>query len=93
MDEIHDEIMNSGRSKMTNKVAGIVVTGDSDGAEHIIGNLANFLISLGFTIPAASILLTVCGLDKVKEVVKVEKSSGSITRRHTFLSQKELLRI
>ncbi len=56
LDEIHDEIMNSGRSKMTNKVAGIVVTGDSDGAEHIIGNLANFFISLGFTIPAASTL-------------------------------------
>jgi multimeric flavodoxin WrbA len=56
LDEIHDEIMNSGRSRMTNKVAGIVVTGDSDGAEHIIGNLANFFISLGFTIPAASTL-------------------------------------
>jgi multimeric flavodoxin WrbA len=43
LDEIHDEIMNTGKSRMTNKVAGIVVTGDSDGAEHIIGNLANFL--------------------------------------------------
>jgi hypothetical protein len=56
LDEIHDEIMKNGRSKMTNKVAGIVVTGDSDGAEHIIGNLANFFISLGFTIPGASTL-------------------------------------
>ncbi len=56
LDEIHDEIMKSGRSRMTNKVAGIVVTGDSDGAEHIIGNLANFFISLGFTIPAAGTL-------------------------------------
>lgn len=56
LDEIHDEIMNTGRSRMANKVAGIVVTGDSDGAEHIIGNLANFFISLGFTIPAASTL-------------------------------------
>lgn len=56
LDEIHDEIMNTGRSRMTNKIAGIVVTGDSDGAEHIIGNLANFFISLGFTIPAASTL-------------------------------------
>ena len=56
LDEIHDEIMNTGKSRMTNKVAGIVVTGDSDGAEHIIGNLANFFISLGFMIPAASTL-------------------------------------
>jgi multimeric flavodoxin WrbA len=51
LDEIHDEIMNSGKSKMINKVAGIIVTGDSDGAEHIIGNLTNFFIALGFTIP------------------------------------------
>ncbi len=51
LDEIHDEIMNTGRSRMTNKVAGIIVTGDSDGAEHIIGNLANFFIALGFTVP------------------------------------------
>jgi hypothetical protein len=43
--------MNSGKSKMINKVAGIIVTGDSDGAEHIIGNLTNFYITLGFTIP------------------------------------------
>ena len=54
MDDIHDEIMNTGRSRMINKVAGIVVTSDSDGAERIIGNLASFFISLGFTIPAAS---------------------------------------
>ena len=51
LDEIHDEFMKNGKSKMTNKVAGIIVTGDSDGAEHIIGNLANFFIALGFTVP------------------------------------------
>jgi multimeric flavodoxin WrbA len=45
LNEIHDEIMNTGRSRMINNVAGIVVTGDSDGAEHIIGNLANFCIT------------------------------------------------
>lgn len=39
--------MKSGKSRMINKVAGIVVTGDSDDAEHIIGNLANFFIALG----------------------------------------------
>lgn len=48
LDEIHDEIMETGKSRLTNKVAGIIVTGDSDGAEHIIGNLANFFSALGF---------------------------------------------
>jgi multimeric flavodoxin WrbA len=51
LDEIHDEIMNSGRSRLTNKVAGIVVSGDSDGAQHIIGNLANYFAALGLTFP------------------------------------------
>ena len=52
LDELHDEIMETGKSRLTNKVAGIIVTGDSDGAEHIIGNLTNFFIALGLTIPS-----------------------------------------
>ena len=36
---LHDEIMKSGKSKMTNKVAGIVVKGDSDGAEPPFGTM------------------------------------------------------
>jgi len=52
LDELHDEIMETGKSRLSNKVAGIVVTGDSDGAEHIIGNLTNFFIALGLTIPS-----------------------------------------
>jgi multimeric flavodoxin WrbA len=51
LDEIHDQFMESGRSSLTNKLVGIVVTGDSDGAEHIIGNLANFFVALGLTFP------------------------------------------
>jgi multimeric flavodoxin WrbA len=51
LDELHDKIMETGKSRLTNKVAGIIVTGDSDGAEHIIGNLANFFIAIGSTIP------------------------------------------
>lgn len=51
LDEIHDEIVKTGRSPFANKVAGIVATGDSDGAMHIIGCLTNFFIAIGFTIP------------------------------------------
>jgi multimeric flavodoxin WrbA len=56
LDEIHDEIMETGKSKLTDKVAGIIVSGDSDGAEHIIGNLANFFSALSFTLPPFSTL-------------------------------------
>jgi hypothetical protein len=46
LDEIYDEIMDSERSRLTNKVAGIVVSGDLDGAQHNIGNLAISLLTL-----------------------------------------------
>jgi hypothetical protein len=42
--------MDTGNSRLTNKVAGIIVTGDLDGSQHIIGNLANFYVALGLTI-------------------------------------------
>lgn len=70
---LHDEIMKSGKSKMTNKVAGIVVTGDSDGAEHIIGNLANFFIALGFTVPPFGTMTVLwSGLEKHSDKSKEE---------------------
>jgi multimeric flavodoxin WrbA len=73
LDEIHDEIMKSGKSKMINKVAGIVVTGDSDGAEHIIGNLTNFFNALGFTMPPFGTLTVLwSGLQKHSDKSKEE---------------------
>ncbi|MBA3749406.1 MAG: NAD(P)H-dependent oxidoreductase [Nitrosopumilus sp.] len=75
LDELHDEIMDTGRSKLTNKVAGIIITGDSDGAEHIIGNLANFFSSLGFTFPPFGALTVLwSGLKKKSDKSKQEIS-------------------
>ena len=54
----HDEIIETEKSRLTNKVTGIVVTCNSDVAEYIIGNLANFLITMGLTI-LPSVALTV----------------------------------
>lgn len=73
LDELHDEIMDTGKSKLTNKVAGIIVTGDSDGAEHIIGNLANFFSALGFTFPPFGTLTVLwSGLAKKSDKSKEE---------------------
>jgi hypothetical protein len=33
------------------KVAGVVVTGNEDGAHHIVGTVAQALIDIGFTVP------------------------------------------
>jgi hypothetical protein len=66
--------MNTGKSRLTNKVAGIVVTGDSDGAEHIIGNLTNFFIALGLTIPPFGTLTVLwSGFSKNSNKTKEEK--------------------
>lgn len=75
LDELHDEIMDTGKSKLTNKVAGIIVTGDSDGAEHIIGNLANFFSALGFAFPPFGTLTVLwSGLAKKSDKSKKEIS-------------------
>jgi multimeric flavodoxin WrbA len=51
MDELNDDLLAEGESKLSNKVAGIVITGAEDGAEHVIGNLANFCVSNGMMLP------------------------------------------
>lgn len=51
MDQVDNEYMMSGISPLMHKVAGIVVTGHEDGAQHIIGTIANALTWYGFTLP------------------------------------------
>ena len=53
MDELNDEQLATGKSRFHNKTGGIVITGAEDGAEHIIGNILNFMSWNGFTIPPA----------------------------------------
>lgn len=53
LDELNDELLATGKSDFANKVGGIVITGAEDGAEHIIGNVLNFMSFNGFTIPPA----------------------------------------
>lgn len=51
LDELHDKVLEGEPSPLEGKVGGIVITGDSDGAQHIIGNLCNFFNALGVLIP------------------------------------------
>lgn len=51
MDAMLSETDGQGRPIAYNKVAGIVVTGNEDGAHHIIANVAQALIDIGFTVP------------------------------------------
>ncbi|MBA2687561.1 MAG: NAD(P)H-dependent oxidoreductase [Gemmatimonadaceae bacterium] len=51
MDALHDRILKKKEVVLDGKVGGIIVTGDSDGAEQIIGNLCNFFNAIGLLIP------------------------------------------
>lgn len=51
MDAILSETDDQGRSWTMGKVAGVVVTGNEDGAHHIVGTVAQGLIDVGFTVP------------------------------------------
>ena len=51
LDELHDEVMAGKPSRLEGKVGGVVITGDSDGAQHVIANLCNFFNAVGLLIP------------------------------------------
>jgi len=54
MDALFEETDHSGRPVAFGKVAGIVITGNEDGAHHIVATVSQALIDMGFTIPAQS---------------------------------------
>lgn len=51
MDAMLSETDEQGRPVAYNRVAGIVVTGNEDGAHHVIAEIAGALIDIGFTVP------------------------------------------
>jgi multimeric flavodoxin WrbA len=54
MDAWFEETDDSGRPVAFGKVAGIVITGNEDGAHHIVASISQGLIDMGFTIPGQS---------------------------------------
>jgi multimeric flavodoxin WrbA len=51
LDELHDDVMAGTGPRLDGKAGGIVISGDSDGAQHVIGNLCNFFNGVGLLIP------------------------------------------
>ena len=51
LDALLSEEDDDGRPVAYNRVAGVVVTGNEDGAHHVISEIAGGLIDVGFTIP------------------------------------------
>lgn len=51
LDALLSETDDQGRTPVMGKVAGVVVTGNEDGAHHIVATVAQPLIDVGFTVP------------------------------------------
>ncbi|HEY0897653.1 MAG TPA: flavodoxin family protein [Sphingobacteriaceae bacterium] len=51
LDHLHDGILEGRPSPLEGKVGGILITGDSDGAQQIIGGIANFFNAIGLVLP------------------------------------------
>jgi multimeric flavodoxin WrbA len=54
MDAFLSETHPDGRPIALDRVAGVVVTGNEDGAHHIVGTISQALIDIGFTVPGHS---------------------------------------
>jgi multimeric flavodoxin WrbA len=73
LDELHDHLMAGKPSGLEGKVGGIVITGDSDGAQTVIANLSNFFIAIGLLIPPFATLSVLWeGQAKGKETSREE---------------------
>lgn len=51
MDALISETDDEGRPMAYNRVGGVVVTGNEDGAHHVIAEIAQGMIDIGFTVP------------------------------------------
>jgi multimeric flavodoxin WrbA len=69
LDELHNELLETGKSRLFNKVGGIVITGEEDGEQHITGNISNFLLSIGVTLPP------LCAVSYQGEYTRAPKNS------------------
>ena len=54
LDAFLSETHEDGRPLALDRVAGVVVTGNEDGAHHIVGTIGQALIDVGFTVPGQS---------------------------------------
>ncbi len=56
LDEVYDIILSGKPSPLEGKVGGVLITGDSDGGQHITANIASFFGNIGVLVPPYSSL-------------------------------------
>ena len=79
LDELHDKVIKGEPSGLEGKAAGVVITGDSDGAQSIIAALANFFNAIGLNLPPYATL----------SVLWAEQAKGKDTTREELYAKYE----
>lgn len=79
LDELHDEISEGKQSRLAGKAGGIVITGDSDGAQHVIAGIANFFNAVGVGLPPFASL----------SVLSSKQEKGAETTREELMQEYE----
>jgi multimeric flavodoxin WrbA len=51
LDALDEEYLSTGRSALLNKVAGVVITGSEDGAQHVLASIMEVLTFMNLTLP------------------------------------------
>lgn len=59
LDDIFNEIEEGKESQLAGKAGGVIVTGEIDGAQHIVGTTANFYNSVGILFPPQTTLTVI----------------------------------
>jgi multimeric flavodoxin WrbA len=80
MDALLSETKDDGRPIAFDKVAGVVVTGNEDGAHHIVGTTCQALIDIGFCVSAHSWTYWHLGPGKGPEYLKSQQGHDHADR-------------
>jgi multimeric flavodoxin WrbA len=78
MDALISETDDEGRPVAYNRVAGVVVTGNEDGAHHVISEVAGALVDIGYTIPRAGLDVLEQGSRPGRLLPRVRRGQGVV---------------
>lgn len=92
LDAMHDKVLAGESSPLEGKVGGVVITGDSDGAQHIIGNVCNFFNAIGILIPPFASLSVLWerqakGVDPTREELLAKYEADYAKAAETMIGQ------
>ncbi len=84
MDAFDEEVIAGGRSELLNKVAGVVITGSEDGAQHVGASIMEVLTFMNFTLPPQCIAYWV---GEVGEDTKTERERRQKNKATPHMAQ------